>query len=232
MRVVLTLPAVVLALASAARAEEGDARRGAPLYRGCVACHSLDPGVHQSGPSLAGLWGKPAGKIDGFVRYSKGMKSADFVWNADTLYAWVADPRVMVPDTYMTFRGIKDDQQRADIVAFLKMAMAPGGGRAVVEKRLVPLSWVRGQQPPPLSTAPESARVTAIRHCGDSYFVTTADGATTPIWEMNVRLKVDSRKSGPEPGRPVLTPSGMAGDRYSVVFSGIEEIKKFVEEKC
>mgnify|MGYP001306442576 CR=1 FL=1 len=41
MRVVLTLPAVVLALASAARAEEGDARRGAPLYRVCVACHSL-----------------------------------------------------------------------------------------------------------------------------------------------------------------------------------------------
>ena len=222
----------LLVAVSTAQAADGDARRGAQVYRTCVACHSLEPGVHLSGPSLANLWGKPAGKIEGFVRYSKGLKAADFVWNADTLFAWLADPQVMVPDTYMTFRGLEDEQSRADIVAFLKLAMAPGGDKRVVEQGLVPAASVRGQQPQPLAGASDKARVTAIRHCGDSYFISTANGATTPFWEMNVRLKVDTRSTGPRPGKPVVTGAGMLGDRVSVVFSSIEEIKRFIEEKC
>ncbi len=232
MRLAWFLPAVLVAATSAASAADGDAKRGAALYRACVACHSLEPGIHLSGPSLAGLWDKPAGKVDGFVRYSKGLKSADFVWNAVTSYAWVADPSVMVPGTYMAFRGIENEQQRADIVAFLKIAMAPGGGDAVVKQGLVPRGYVRGQQPQPLTATPDNARVTAIRHCGDSYFVTTADGTVTPFWEMNVRLKVDTRPTGPAPGKPVVAGAGMQGDRVSVIFSSIEEIKRFVEEKC
>jgi len=232
MRLALVLPVAFVAVANAASADDGDAKRGAALYRACVACHSLEPGVHLSGPSLAGLWDKPAGKIDGFVRYSKGLKSADFVWNADTLFAWVADPQVMVPGTYMAFRGIEDAQARADIVAFLKIAMAPGGGKTVVEKGLLSRAAVRGPRPEPLSRADENVRVRAIRHCGDSYFITTADGTETPYWEMNVRLKVDTRSTGPEPDKPVVAGAGMQGDRVSVIFSSIEEIKRFVEEKC
>lgn len=222
----------LLAIAGEAAAADGDAKRGATLYQGCVACHSLEPGIHLSGPSLAGLWNKPAGKIGGFVRYSRALKAADFSWNADTLYGWVADPQTMVPGTYMTFRGIEDAQARADIVAFLKIALAPGGDKAVVEQRLLTPPWVRGPQPRPLSPAADKVRVTAIRHCGDSYFITTADGSETPFWEMNVRLKVDTRATGPEPGKPVVARAGMQGDRVSVVFAGIEEIKRFIEEKC
>jgi cytochrome c len=229
----LTVPlAGLVATVSTAYAAEGDAKRGAQVYRTCVACHSLEPGVHLSGPSLAGLWDKPAGKISSFVRYSKGLKSADFVWNADTLFAWIADPQVMVPGTYMVFRGVEDGQPRADLVAFLKLALAPDGHRRVVEQGLVPAAYVRGQRPQPLASAPDSARVTAIRHCGDSYFITTVDGATTPFWEMNVRLKLDTRDTGPKPGTPVVAGAGMQGDRVSVIFSSIEEIKRFVEEKC
>lgn len=228
----LTVSLAALVAVSTAHAAEGDARRGAQVYRTCVVCHSLEPGVHLSGPSLAGLWNEPAGKIAGFVRYSKGLKSADFVWNADTLFAWLADPQVMVPGTYMTFRGIEDDQARADIIAFLKIGMAPDGGKRVVEQGLVPAAHARGQQPRPLASAPDNARVTAIRHCGDSYFITTADGATTPFWEMNVRLKLDTRDTGPQPDKPVVTGAGMQGDRVSVIFSSVAEIKRFVEEKC
>jgi cytochrome c len=223
---------VVLLAASAARAMNGDVKRGAKLYGSCVACHSLEPGVNLSGPSLAGLWDKPAGKNTSFVRYSKGLKEADFVWNADTLFAWVADPGVMVPGTYMTFRGLEEDQQRADIVAFLRIATAPDGAKRVVEQGLVPATYVRGQQPQPLASAPDKVRVTAIRHCSDSYFITTADGAVTPFWEMNVRLKLDTRATGPSPGKPVIAGAGMQGDRVSVIFSSVEEIKRFVEEKC
>lgn len=221
-----------LAAVSTAWAVDGDAKRGAQLYRACVACHSLEPGVNLSGPSLAGLWDKPAGKNASFVRYSKGLKSADFVWNAQTLFAWAADPQVMVPGTYMTFRGLENDQQRADVVAFLKLAMAPGGDKRVVEQGLLPAAFVRGPRPEPLASAPDKVRVAAIRHCGDSYFITTGDGATTPFWEMNVRLKLDTRDTGPAPGKPVVAGAGMQGDRVSVIFSSVEEIKRFVEEKC
>ena len=64
----------LLAAAGTAHAADGDAKRGAQLYRACVACHSLEPGVNLSGPSLAGLWDKPAGRNADFVRYSQGLK--------------------------------------------------------------------------------------------------------------------------------------------------------------
>jgi cytochrome c len=227
----LTTLAALFAVVNAAQAIEGDTKRGAQLYRSCVACHSLEPGVNLSGPSLAGLWGKPAGKNPSFPRYSKALKSADFVWNADTLFSWVADPQGMVPGTYMTFRGLQDDQQRADIVAFLKLAMEPGGDKRVVEQGLLPATFARGQRPESLASAPDRVRVTAIRHCGDSYFITTADGVTTPFWETNVRLKLDTGDTGPA-GKPVVVGAGMQGDRVSVIFSSVEEIKRFVEEKC
>ncbi len=232
MRPASALLVALLAAVSTADAADGDAKRGARVYGSCVACHSLEPGVHLSGPSLGGLWDKPAGKNTGFARYSKGLKSADFVWNAETLFAWVADPQVMVPGTYMTFRGIEEDQPRGDIIAFLKIAMAPGGDKRVVEQGLLPAAYVRGQQPQPLTSVPDKERVTAIRHCGDSYFITTADGATTPFWEMNVRLKLDARATGPAPGKPVVAGAGMQGDRVSVIFSSVDEIMRFVEEKC
>lgn len=146
-RLAMLLTGIFVAAATGAAAADGDAKRGAVEYRACVACHSLEPGVHLSGPSLAGLWDKPAGKADSFVRYSKGLKSADFVWNADTLFAWVANPKVMVPDTSMTFRGIEGAQQRADLVAFLKIAMAPGGGKAVVENGLISAAWSAVRSP-------------------------------------------------------------------------------------
>ena len=221
-----------LAAVSLAQAADGDTKRGAQLYRSCVACHSLEPGVHLSGPSLAGLWDRPAGKTTGFARYSKGLKSADFTWTAEILFAWVADPQVVVPDTYMSFRGIEDEQQRADIVAFLKLAMAPERDKRVVEQGLLPAAFARGPRSRPLASAPDQARVTAVRHCGDSYFISTADGATTPFWEMNVRLKLDTRATGPAPGKPVVTGAGMQGDRVSVIFASVEEIKRFVEEEC
>jgi cytochrome c len=226
------LAALAIVAAGEAPAAEGDAKRGGEVYRACVACHSLESGVHLTGPSLAGLWGRTAGKADGFLRYSEGLKAADFAWEDITLNAWVADPSSMVPGTYMVFRGIEDERARADLIAFLEFAMAPDGAKAVVEQGLVPSEYVRGQQPDPLSDAPENVQVSAIRHCGDSYFVTTADGTETPFWEANIRLKVDSRATGPEPGEPVIVGAGMMGDRFSVIFSSVDELKRLVEEKC
>lgn len=211
---------------------DSDPARGGQLYRACVACHSLEPGSHLTGPSLAGLWQHPAGRAKGFDRYSEGLRAADFDWDAAVLDAWLADPRTMLPDTRMVFRGIPAERDRADLVAFLALAMAPGGAEAVVDRGLVPAGYARGQKPEPLTPTPPGARVTKVRHCGDSYFVTTADGAETAHWEMNVRLKLDTRDTGPAPGAPVIVGAGMMGDRVSIVFASLRDLNNLVEESC
>jgi cytochrome c len=229
---ILALGIVTLAMAAGTAQAEGNARRGVQFYRACIGCHSLEPGVHLTGPSLAGLWGQGAGRADGFIRYSSGLRSAEFVWDETSLNAWLANPKAMMPETYMIYRGLQNEQDRADLTAFLALAMAPGGAKTVVERGLARPADVRGQRPDPLGSPPPDVRVTAIRHCRDSYFVTTANGVETPYWEMNVRLKLDTRGTGPQPGRPEIIGAGMVGDRVSIVFSNLQELTQFVAEKC
>ena len=98
----------------------GDPKAGARAYRTCGACHSLEPGRHMTGPSLAQFWGRKAGTTKGFTRYSQALKSLDLVWNEDTLDGWLANPRAAVPGSTMNFRGIKDAKVRSNLIAFLK----------------------------------------------------------------------------------------------------------------
>ena len=211
---------------------DGNPKRGGEVYRMCAACHSLQQGIHLTGPSLADMWGKKAASAEGFVRYSKVFKSQDFTWDETTLNAWLADPKVMVPGNYMTFRGLQKDRDRADLIAFLKLAMAPGGTKAVVGTGLITADAAEGQTPEDLSSVGPKQQVTGLKHCRDTYFVTTADGTETPYWEMNVRLKTDTSKFGPPSGKPAITRSGMMGDRVSIVFSSAAEIAATVKSKC
>ena len=180
----------------------GDARKGGKICRACLACHSLRQGVHLTGPSLAGLWGAVAGDNPDYVRYSKGLNAVDFRWDEDTL------------------------------IAFLSIAMARGGYEKVIEKGLAGEDYARGQQPPPLRPTPAHQAIVARRHCGDAYFIKTANGAETTHWEKNIRLKVDSQASGPAPGVPAIIHSGMRGDRFSAVFSSLDKLKSFIQENC
>jgi cytochrome c len=217
--------------AGSAQAQDSP-QRGARAYGTCAACHSLKPGVHLTGPSLASLWGKKAGSVDGFVRYSKALKAADLTWDENTLNAWLADPQALVPGNYMTFRGLKDDKARVDLIAFLRLALAPEGSEAVVAQRLIRAETAEGQVPEPVASVGPDQQVTAIRHCRETYFVTTANGDETPYWELNVRLKIDTGKTGPRPGKPVLLPAGMQGDRVSIVFADPAEISATIMSRC
>jgi cytochrome c len=211
---------------------DGDPKRGARVYGACAACHSLEPALNLTGPSLAGLWGKKAASVSDFVRYSGALKEQGFIWDETSLNAWLTDPKAFVPGTYMTFRGIEDAKVRGDLISFLKIAMAPGGATTVVAQGLATAEMARGQAPGPLATAGPEDQVTAIRFCQDTFFLTTADGKQHPFWEMNLRLKIDASANGPRAGKPVLVPGGMQGDRASIVFSDVEEIGRLVEKKC
>ena len=225
------LLAVMPAAFSAAKAE-GDPKRGAKVYRACVACHSLEPGLHLTGPGLAGLWGKKVASIAGFPRYSKALRSRDFVWDEVTLNAWIADPDAFVKDSSMTFRGIEEDKVRIDLIAFLQLALSTDAKKSGAAKSLLPEGMARGQAPEPLDRVGPAGQVTSVRHCRNSYFVVTADGDERAFWEQNLRLKVDSGPTGPKGGKPVLIGSGMQGDRASLVFSDPAQISAFVQSKC
>jgi cytochrome c len=62
------------------------------VFRACTACHTLEPGLHRTGPSLAGVFGREAGTAEGFSRYSDALKSADLVWREGALNGFLADP--------------------------------------------------------------------------------------------------------------------------------------------
>jgi len=104
----------------------GNPAQGQRAFGACAACHSLRPDENMTGPSLAGLWNRKAGTLASFSRYSPAMKSADIEWNDKTLDEWIDDPQHLVPGNEMTFAGIKDARQRADLLAFLKQATQPG----------------------------------------------------------------------------------------------------------
>lgn len=85
----------------------------------CKACHSVEPGDHGIGPSLAGVFGAKAASQPGFD-YSDPMESSGLVWNQATLDRYLEDPRNVVPGTTMAFGGVKDDAKRQAIIDYIE----------------------------------------------------------------------------------------------------------------
>jgi len=219
--------AALLAFASATLAA-GDAQRGAQLFRQCVACHSVQPGEHLTGPSLAHVWNRKAGGAKDFLRYSEALKRSGVTWNDATLERWLAAPEKFIPGNAMTFPGMRDAQARRDVIAYL---------RAVDENKAPPAGkgggmMGMGRNKLDLKNAPPAGQVRSITYCGDTYTVETADGRTEKVWEFNLRFKSDSSKLGPAPGRPVVIGAGMQGDRASIVFASPKEIGETVRHSC
>ena len=99
---------------------QGDAAAGATAFARCRACHLFDDtGRHRVGPNLAGVFGRTAGTVEDFPRYTDPMKASGIVWDDDTLNTWLSGPGEMVVGTTMKM-VITDETMRANIIAFLK----------------------------------------------------------------------------------------------------------------
>jgi cytochrome c len=223
---------VTFASLSSALAASGDVSRGQQDFRACAPCHSLEPDRNMTGPSLANLWGRKAGSLPSFERYSDALKSSGIIWDDRALDGWLTDPQRMVPDNDMPFEGIKDGRVRADLLAFLKEATKPGAPQQMAQQGGMGGMMGGGGRDPNLKSLEPNMQVKAITYCHDSYRVTTADGKTRAFWERNLRLKTDSGKDGPQNGAPALVPAGMMGDRADVIFAAPEEISKMIEPRC
>src|SRR5205823_9479164 len=123
-----------IALLSPALAQKGDASRGQQDFRVCASCHSLEADRNMTGPSLANLWGRKAGSLPSFDRYSDALKSSGLIWDDRTLDGWLTDPQAMVPGNEMPFEGIKDAAARADLLAFLKDATKSGAPQQTAQQ--------------------------------------------------------------------------------------------------
>jgi cytochrome c len=223
-----------VALLTPALAQKGDASRGQQDFRACAPCHSLEPDRNMTGPSLAGLWGREAGGLASFERYSDALQSSGIIWDDRALDGWLTDPQAMVPDNDMPFEGIKDARVRAGLLAFLKEATKPGAAQQTAQQGGMKGmgGMMGGGRDPNLKSLKPGKQVKAITYCHDTYRVTTADGKTRPFWERNLRFITDSSKDGPEKGAPAIMPAGMLGDRASVIFAAPEEITKIIEARC
>jgi cytochrome c len=233
MRLLTAFP--LLLIATVALAETGDASRGQRIFGACAACHSLQPNKNMTGPSLSGIWNRKAGVSSSFSRYSPALKSASIVWDDQTLDAWITNPQLVIPGNEMTFPGIREPQQRVDLLAFLKEATKPA---ASVPQPLqggmggMMGGMMGGGAAPNLKKLDDEDRVKSVSYCRDTYEVATADGKTRKFWERNLRLKIDSSEDGPQPGSPALVGAGMMGDRADIIFSSPDEIGKFVGKSC
>ena len=94
-----------------------DAAHGEQVYGRCEACHAL--AYDRVGPRHCGLFGRTAGSVPGFA-YSVAMKNSHIVWNEKTLDRFLASPLKMVPGTAMTYDGVPDAKDRADLISYLK----------------------------------------------------------------------------------------------------------------
>jgi cytochrome c len=103
----------------------GDPSQGAKIYERCIACHAIER--DRTGPRHARLFGRRAGGVPGFP-YSQAMQqagAAGLVWTEENIDKFLENPMKFLPGTRMGYAGVKDDQERADLIAYLKQATRP-----------------------------------------------------------------------------------------------------------
>lgn len=95
-----------------------DIAAGEKVFALCRSCHVLEEGVNRVGPSLYNVVGRHSGEVAGY-NYSDANKNSGIVWTEQELFTYLKDPQAVVPGTKMAFPGIKNDQDRANLVAYL-----------------------------------------------------------------------------------------------------------------
>ena len=97
----------------------GDAAKGEKVFAQCKACHVAEAGKNRVGPSLWAIVGRKSGSVEGF-NYSKANKESGVTWSEDVLFTYLEAPQKFMPGTRMAFGGLKQPQDRADVIAYLK----------------------------------------------------------------------------------------------------------------
>ena len=101
-------------------AQAQDAAAGEAVFKkNCAICHTTEPGKNKIGPSLAGVVGRKAGSAPGFS-YTDANKNSGITWSEAELDKYLTDPKAVVPGTKMLFAGLKNPDDRKNVIAYLK----------------------------------------------------------------------------------------------------------------
>jgi nitrite reductase (NO-forming) len=175
-----------------AQQRQGDPQAGARVFQKCQACHTLEAGKHKVGPSLADIIGRTAGTQPNF-NYSVAMRRAQVSWDRERLDKFLRSPWEVLHGTKMVFTGLKSDQDRADVIAYLATAGRTTAQAAQPAARPgQPSAATRAPTPPPPGP--------------------TADPTLPAGYTANVRYAI---RSGIAEGRMVFI--GVGGDIDGVV---------------
>jgi nitrite reductase (NO-forming) len=146
--------------AAAVAPVSGDVAAGKLVFRKCQACHSLEPGKNGLGPSLAGLVGKKASGVSNY-NYSPAMKGSNLTWDVATLDAYLSDPQKLVPGNKMPFPGLKTENERNAVIAFLASTSASA---AVAQPPAAARAPAPAARPATSSTQPASIYIPGLRY--------------------------------------------------------------------
>ncbi len=98
-----------------------DPVNGEAQFAQCRSCHTIvKGGPNLTGPNLYGVYGSKSAAVPGF-EFSDAMKAANKTWDAPTIDKWIENPRAVLPETKMTFAGVTDAKNRADIIAYVAL---------------------------------------------------------------------------------------------------------------
>jgi cytochrome c len=121
-RLLITAPVAIALAASPALAQ--DAKKGKRVFKRCAACHNVDTDKNKVGPHLMGIIGRKAGAVDGFKYSSALMKKAEegLEWTKENLDAYLKSPKKFIPRGKMAFAGLRKEDDRANVIAYLEEA--------------------------------------------------------------------------------------------------------------
>jgi cytochrome c len=156
-----------------------DVTKGEQVFKKCAACHNAEKGgANALGPNLWAVLGKPHGHVAGFA-YSDALKGKPGNWDFASLGEWLANPKKYAPGTKMTFAGLSNPQDRADVIAYLNS---------------------KSDSPLPLPAAPAAAAPAegAPAAGADKAQAETVGAGAQKAPDTAVINKVDADKGGPK----------------------------------
>ena len=113
-------PAEVQKVPLATLLAQASAEKGQAVAKKCAACHTFNQGgANKIGPNLYGILGRALGAADGFA-YSEALKAKGGTWDYDSLNQFLANPKAYIKGTKMAFAGVKKDNQRANLILYLR----------------------------------------------------------------------------------------------------------------
>jgi cytochrome c len=133
--------AALLVAAAPARAETVEEIAGKQVFERCRACHSVEAGKQNFGPSLHGIIGRPAASLPMYM-YSEALKKSNLIWTEDNLRSWMAGNDILVPGTRMRHVGVTDKAEQDYLIAYLKTQadnMGPEQARVLLERAVAKL---------------------------------------------------------------------------------------------